>query len=74
MEIMMFWTEAARCNYARRGPLYSSDLTDEESALISPFLHESMWLVRCWMTHLWTHVNAIHCLILGSSVWSLRFG
>ena len=32
----MPWNDAARRDYARRGPRYASDLTDREWALIAP--------------------------------------
>jgi hypothetical protein len=50
MEATMARTETARCDYARRGMRYSSDLSDRERALISPFLPESRPVGRASQT------------------------
>jgi transposase len=34
----MAWTEITRAQYARRGLRYASDCTDEEWALVEPFM------------------------------------
>jgi transposase len=38
MEITMAWTEFTRCQHARAGGRYASDLTDAEWALIEPLM------------------------------------
>ena len=55
----MSWTETARRDHARRGLRYSSDLTDREWALISPFLPEPRPLGHPRTTDLREVVNAI---------------
>jgi len=55
----MSWTETARRDYARRGQRYSSDLTDREWGLISPFLPEAQRIGRPRTTDLREVMNAI---------------
>lgn len=55
----MSWTETVRRDHARRGLRYSSDLTDREWALISPFLPEPRPLGRPRTTDLRKVMNAI---------------
>lgn len=67
----MPWTETARRDYARRGMRYSSDLSDREWALISPFLPEARRLGRPRTTNLREVVNAIFYLASSGCAWSL---
>lgn len=67
----MSWTETARRDHARRGLRYSSDLTDREWALISPFLPEPRPLGRPRTTDLREVVNAILYLASSGCAWSL---
>lgn len=67
----MTWTETARRDHARRGLRYSSDLTDREWALISPFLPEPRPLGRPRTTDLREVVNAIMYLASSGCAWSL---
>jgi transposase len=71
MEATMPWTETARRDYARRGMRYSSDLSDREWALISPFLPEPKPLGRPRTTNLREVVNAILYLASSGCAWSL---
>ncbi|MFS8036740.1 IS5 family transposase [Xanthobacter sp. AM11] len=67
----MAWTETARRDHARQGLRYSSDLTDREWALISPFLPEAKPLGRPRTTQLREVVNAILYLASSGCAWSL---
>ena len=67
----MAWTETARRDHARRGLRYSSDLTDREWALISPFLPEPRPLGRPRTTNLREVVNALLYLASSGCAWSL---
>jgi len=67
----MSWTETARRAHARRGLRYSSDLTDREWALISPFLPDPRPLGRPRTTDLRDVVNAILYLVSSGCAWSL---
>lgn len=67
----MSWTETARRDHARRGLRYSSDLTDREWALISPFLPEPRPLGRPRTTDLREVVNALLYLASSGCAWSL---
>lgn len=67
----MSWTETARRDHARRGLRYSSDLTDREWALISPFLPEPRALGRPRTTDLREVVNALLYLASSGCAWSL---
>ena len=67
----MPWTETARRDYARRGKRYSSDLSDREWALISPFLPEPRPVGRPRTTDLREVVNAILYLASSGCAWSL---
>lgn len=67
----MPWTETARRDYARRGMRYSSDLSDREWALISPFLPDARRLGRPRTTNLREVVNAIFYLASSGCAWSL---
>lgn len=67
----MSWTETARGDHARRGLRYSSDLTDPEWALISPFLPGPSLLGRPRTTDLREVVNALFYLASSGCAWSL---
>lgn len=67
----MPWTKTARCEYARRGQRYSSDLTDREWALIAPLLPGPRPLGRPRTIDLREVVNAILYLASGGCAWSL---
>lgn len=67
----MSWTETARRDHARRGLRYSSDLTDREWALISPFLPEPRRIGRPRTTDLREVMNAILYLASSGCAWSL---
>ena len=67
----MPWPATARGDYARRGMRYSSDLSDREWALISPFLPEPKPLGRPRTTNLREVVNAILYLASSGCAWSL---
>jgi transposase len=55
----MAWTETARRKYARRGRRYSSDLTDDEWALVHPFLPSARPTGRPRTTDLRAVVDAV---------------
>lgn len=67
----MAWTETARRDHARQGLRYSSDLTDQEWALIAPFLPEAKPLGRPRTTQLRDVMNAILYLASSGCAWSL---
>jgi len=71
MEGTMAWTETARRDHARQGLRYSSDLTDQEWALIAPFLPEAKPLGRPRTTQLRDVMNAILYLASSGCAWSL---
>lgn len=66
----MSWTETARRDYARRGQLYSSDLTDRGWGLISPFRPEAQRTGRPRTTDLREVMNAILYLASSGCAWS----
>lgn len=67
----MAWTETAQRNHARRELRYSSELTDREWALISPFLPGHKPLGPPRITDLREVVNAILYLASSGCTWSL---
>lgn len=67
----MPWTETARREYARPGLRYSSDLSDREWVMISPFLPAPSPLGRPRTTGLREVVNAILYLASSGCAWSL---
>lgn len=67
----MAWTETARRDHARRGLRYSSDLSDREWALISPFLPRPKTIGRPRTTDLREVMNAILYLASSGCAWSL---
>lgn len=71
MEAAMSWNETARRDCARRGQRYSSDRTDREWALISPFLPEARRIGRPRTTDLREVMNAILYLASSGCAWSL---
>ncbi|SNB55117.1 Transposase [Arboricoccus pini] len=67
----MSWIETARRDHARRGLRYSSDLTDREWTLRSPFLPKPRPLGRPRTTDLREVVNALLYLASSGCAWSL---
>jgi transposase len=59
MEITMAWTEITRLDYLREGLRYASDTTDNEWALIVPWLPQPKRLGRPRKTCLRMIVNAL---------------
>lgn len=59
MKITMAWTEITRLHYLREGLRYASDTTNNEWALIVPFMPEPNRLGRPRKTQLRTVVNAL---------------
>lgn len=65
------WTETTRPKYERRTGRYSSDLTDEEFALIKPFLPPDRALGRPRKTDLRDVVNALFYLLTTGCQWRM---
>jgi transposase len=67
----MPWTEITRPKYRRDGLKYASDTTDEEWALIAPFLPAPQRLGRPRGTDLRAVVNALFYLLSSGCQWRL---
>jgi putative transposase len=67
----MAWTETARRDYARRGCRYSSDLTDDEWALVQPFLPSARPTGRPRTTDLRAVMDAVLYMASSGCQWSL---
>lgn len=67
----MPWTETTRAQYRRDGLRYSSDLTDDEWALIAPFMPAPNRIGRPRTTDLREVVNAILYLAASGCQWRL---
>ena len=67
----MAWTETARRKYARCGRRYSSDLTDDEWALVHPFLPSARPTGRPRTTDLRAVVDAVLYMASSGCQWSL---
>lgn len=65
------WTEITRPDYDRSGLRYASDLTDEEWALIAPFLPAPRRLGRPRTTNLREVVNAILYMATTGCQWRM---
>jgi transposase len=69
MEDAMAWTEITRAQYRRESLRYASDLTDEEWALIEPFMPEANKVGRPRTTALRTVVEAILYMATTGCQW-----
>jgi transposase len=69
MELTMAWTEITRQHYLREGLRYASDTTNDEWALIAPFMPEPRRLGRPRKTNLRAVVNAILYLASTGCQW-----
>lgn len=67
----MPWTDAARRDHARRMPRYASDLTDEEWALIAPFMPAPRRIGRPREVNLREVVDAILYLASTGCQWRM---
>ena len=67
----MAWAETARRKYARCGRRYSSDLTDDEWALVHPFLPSARPTGRPRTTDLRAVVDAVLYMASSGCQWSL---
>lgn len=67
----MAWTEITREQYARRGLRYASDCTDEEWALIEPFMPARSKVGRPRKTNLREVWNAIQYIASAGCQWAL---
>jgi transposase len=67
----MGWTETARRDYGRRGCRYSSDLTDDEWALVQPFLPSARPTGRPRTTDLRAVMDAVLYMASSGCQWSL---
>lgn len=65
----MAWTEITRRQYRRDGLRYASDMTDEEWALIAPFLPAASPIGRPRVVALRTVVNAILYMVSTGCQW-----
>lgn len=65
----MCWTETTRAQYRREGLRYASDTTDEEWALIAPFMPERRQLGRPREVDLRAIVNAILYILATGCQW-----
>lgn len=70
----MAWTETARRDYARRGRRYSSDLTDQEWAIIAPLLPPARSTGRPRTTDLRAVMDAILYMAASGCQWCLLPG
>jgi transposase len=69
MEITMAWTEITRLDYLREGLRYASDTTNNEWALIAPFMPKPKRLGRPRKTSLRRIVNALLYLASTGCQW-----
>jgi len=67
----MVWTDITRAQYRRKGLRYSSDTTDEEWRLISPYLPPPRRLGRPRTTDLRAVVNALFYIASSGCQWRL---
>ena len=67
----MPWTEITRPKYRREGLKYASDTTDEEWALIAPFMPAPQQLGRPRRTNLRAVVNAMFYVLSSGCQWRL---
>ncbi|MGV8954608.1 MAG: transposase, partial [Cypionkella sp.] len=67
----MAWTETARREYARRGRRYSSDLNDQEWALVQPLLPPSRPIGRPRTTDLRAVMDAVLYMASSGCQWCL---
>ena len=65
----MPWTEATRKHYTRRTDGYESDVTDEEWALVKPFLPAASKRGRRLKTDLRRVFNAIQYILTTGCLW-----
>jgi transposase len=70
----MAWTETARRDYARRGRRYSSDLTDQEWAIIAPLLPPARSTGRPRTTDLRAVMDAVLYMAASGCQWCLLPG
>jgi putative transposase len=70
----MAWTETARRAYARRGRRYSSDLTDQEWAIIAPLLPPARPTGRPRTTDLRAVMDAVLYMASSGCPWGLLPG
>jgi transposase len=67
----MVWTEVTRPQYQRDGQRYASDLTDEEWAVVAPFLPPPNLLGRPRRTDLREVINALFYMATTGCQWRL---
>ena len=67
----MPWTETTRREYERRGRRYASDMTDEEWALVAPFMPARKRLGRPRTTELRDVMDAILYMASTSCQWAM---
>ena len=67
----MAWTETTRREYERRGRRYASDLTDQEWALVAPFLPAAKRIGRSRTTVLRDVLDAILYMAATGCQWAL---
>ena len=65
------WTDTTRTKHARKGLRYSSDLTDEEWALLEPHLPAASKVGRPREHDLREIINAILYVLRGGIVWRM---
>src|ERR1035438_10576946 len=67
----MVWTEITRAKYCRDGLRYASDTTDEEWAMIAPYMPDKNRLGRPRVTEMRTLVNSIFFIAQSGCQWRL---
>jgi transposase len=67
----MAWTETTRPKYCRDGLRYASDLTDEEWAVIEPYMPPPCKRGRPRTTPLREVVNALFYILQSGCAWRL---
>lgn len=67
----MAWTKTTRCEYARRGGRYASDLTDREWALVAPFLPARKRIGRPRTTELRNALDAMLYMASTGCQWAM---
>src|SRR5665811_1814507 len=67
----MVWTEITRAKYCREGLRYASDTTDEEWAMIAPYMPCKNRRGRPRVTKMRTLVNSIFFIAQSGCQWQL---
>src|ERR1700675_5132665 len=68
---LMAWTEITRAKYCREGLRYASDTTDEEWAMIAPYMPCKNRRGRPRVTEMRTLVNSIFFIAQSGCQWRL---